>query len=312
MISNCLFVCNNARKGGAFYNNGTPAIWNCTFSGNNTVGAGESERNGGGINNYNGTLFMANSVICSNYSPAGSGCLGGGMFLYQGSAVISNCVFVGNGTGNSGGGVAISYNGTGMRLLTQCAFVGNTPQGIYTVYAIGATTTIVVNACTVRRNYSLGIYEDLSCSRWTNCIVWDNQTTDWYMRDSTNLVSYTATTGGVAGISKLRSLVTDGGGNLNANPLFADSVTGSWTAAGSYDPNLDRSTLIATNAAWTPNEHAGKAVWANTNSYYTYFYVVTNTATTLVVQARADGVATNTARYEIIDIHEKSKLGRYT
>jgi hypothetical protein len=144
----------------------------------------------------------------------------------------------------------------------------------------------------------------------TNCIVWGNTAYEWHTDSSTNSLAYTDLRGGLAGITNISSLVTDGGGNLNTNPLFGAEVTGTWTANGVYNADTFKTTLTDTNATWTPGVHAGKTVEVKANDIY-QFVIVTNSATNLTVWGNVTRAASGNA-YRIVDLHEKSRVGRWT
>lgn len=92
-----------------------------------TITAGNANRrrplehhqdDGGGIYNYEGSPTITNCVISSNSARDN----GGGMYNYKGSPLIINCRVTGNSAGGSGGGI---YNLDSSPALTNCAFTGN-------------------------------------------------------------------------------------------------------------------------------------------------------------------------------------------
>lgn len=321
LIANCNFFGNFATlNGGAIYfQQVNPLTTHCTFSGNQVSSDG-SEMGGAIFVQSDVAVTMDHCVFSRNTASRS----GGGVGCY-GSLVASNCTFIGNYGGNYyGGGLYLVFytSPNNYARLVNCSFIGNRQTsygggGMYVARGnVWGNTTTVINCtfyCNIASGNSGGIMVTGGNKLYmTNCIVWSNFPYNVAVNASTATVAYTAIEGGFGAITNGdSSVVTDGGGNLGGDPLFT-VVTGSWTAAGSYNTNLDQSTLIDGIATWTPNEHAGKAVWVNTNTSLAYFYVVTNTANTLTTQGSAHALGTNTAVYWIIDVHEKSKNGRYT
>lgn len=85
---------------------GTLNVLRCTVSGNTT-----------GIYNY-GTLLVANSTVFGNSTPT----VGGGIYMYSGSATITNSTFVNNAAQYGG---AIEFNSNSISTVTNNLFQGN-------------------------------------------------------------------------------------------------------------------------------------------------------------------------------------------
>jgi predicted outer membrane repeat protein len=111
-ITNCTFSGNSAGYGGAIHNeNSNPAITNCTFSGN-------SAGYGGAIHNENSSPAITNCTFSSN-----SGYYGGAIYNKDNSnPVIANCAFTGNSAEQDGG---VIYNYGGNPAITNCTFSNN-------------------------------------------------------------------------------------------------------------------------------------------------------------------------------------------
>jgi hypothetical protein len=211
-LTNCVFINNSsAHEGGGMENNHSgPALTYCTFINNSAY------RQGGGIRNTNGSSpvligcsFTGNSVTYS-YSHGGGICND-----YQDSPTLINCLFTDN-RAQRGGGM-YSYWGTAS--LTNCSFSGNSAgdRGGAMYY----------------RNVS---------STLTNCIVWGNTALqgeeiyfEFFRNPATMTVSYCDIRGGEAGVHvEAGNILNWGDGNIDAEPLFADSGDGDYRlSAGS-------------------------------------------------------------------------------
>lgn len=123
--------------GGAGINNqGTLTIIDSSVS-NNTCDAGA----GGGIYTA-GSLTVRNSLISNNSQIRAEGD-GGGIWVYDGSLVVSDTTFSGNAVGNGGGAIGV-YHGTvdivGSSFLNNTAFGGGGVRSYYgTVFIANST-----------------------------------------------------------------------------------------------------------------------------------------------------------------------------
>ena len=111
---------NTATHGGGIYNAGALTATNTVISGN-TVSSW-----GGGIysNGINSTMILTNCTISGNFAlkdGLGSGS-GGGIFIWEGDAIVTDCTISGNSGRGAGGGV---YN-NGTLTLTNSTISANT------------------------------------------------------------------------------------------------------------------------------------------------------------------------------------------
>ena len=80
--------------GGMVIKDASPAVTNCTFSGN-------TARNfGGGMKITQGSLTMTKCTFAANSAENN----GGGMYIYNVSPAVTNCTFAGNSANNGKGG----------------------------------------------------------------------------------------------------------------------------------------------------------------------------------------------------------------
>ena len=172
-----------------------------TISGGNAAAPYFSDRQGGGLLNFNGTPSIENCLFQSNRADSV-----GGAVYNTGDSFLSliNCSFVGNHTENSGGAI---YNSSSSPILINCSFQDNASFGSGgAIYSSFSSSPILVN-CSFQRNVALrgnggaifnslgsspiltnctfnvdsatygadAIYNIRECSPvFTNCIIWDS------------------------------------------------------------------------------------------------------------------------------------------
>ncbi|PEN05723.1 hypothetical protein CRI93_11480 [Longimonas halophila] len=143
------------------------------------------------------------------------------------SPVITNATFTGNTADLNGGAI---YNngasGTSSPMITNATFTGNTAD---------------LNGGAIGNNGIVGT----SSPQITNTILWGNTATndgdEIYNDDATPTLAHTLIEGGLGGISESGgSFTTDGGNNLDAEPLFVDAndPAGPDNAFGTADDGL--------------------------------------------------------------------------
>ncbi len=245
-VTNCTFSGNLAGWSGAgMYNDNSssPIVTNCTFSGNS---AHYDIAGGGGMYNLDSS------------SPTVTGCsfvdnsadIGGGMFNnHNSNPTVSRCTFVGNSASFDGGGM---YNmGNSSPIVTNCTFTGNSAYsdgwggggGMY-----NSSSSLTVTNCTFGGNLAIynggGMYNEWSNNLTvTNCILWGNTASEGneiYNDISYPVISYcdiTGSGGSGAGWNSFPFLGLDGGGNIDAEPLFIDA-DGADNTPGTEDDNL--------------------------------------------------------------------------
>jgi hypothetical protein len=198
-LSNVTFTVNTADDGGGMYNKSgsSPTLDNVTFSDNE---AGD----GGGMINLSSSPTLTNVIFAGNMA---SYEYGGGMYNHQSSPTLDNVTFSGNAAAAFGGGMCNYYSSS--PILTNVSFSGN---------AAGTAGG--------------GMQNHTSSPAIRNSILWGNQ--DWGGTDasaqidnydSTPVISHALVMGsGGSGPGWVSALGTDGGGNLDADPLFVTPV----------------------------------------------------------------------------------------
>lgn len=215
-IRNCVFRGNRAEFGGGLYadNLSSPTLENCTFIDN--LGAQQA----GGMHTFaSGPATQIRSCSFINNSSH----TGGGLFV-RANATVVNCVFTGNeatevsGFVGEGGGLFTIAVGFGFQ-MTNCTFSGNAArQG-------GA----------VHNSFGGG----LNTPSYDNCVLWGNAATtgnEVFNFGSTPTFSFCDIQGS-GGSGGGFTPGTDGGGNIDADPLFLDA-DGADDTVGTADDDL--------------------------------------------------------------------------
>ena len=185
------FVENTAGDGGGMYNDGSlPTLTNVDFAMNTASG------NGGGMYNIDSNAILINITFKGDSASSG-----GGIYNDTSSPTLTNGIFVGE-TATSGGAL---FNLSSSPVLTNLSLSGNV-----------ATT-------------GGGLYNDTSLPTVNNSILWGNSDDGssvaaaqiYNINLSTPLISYSLVQGsGGSGAGWDTALGTDGGGNIDDDPLF--------------------------------------------------------------------------------------------
>lgn len=208
-LTNVIFHNNSAgNDGGGMSNwdNSNPNLTNVTFNGNSSTA-------GGGMDNLNNSNSSLINVILSGNR---AGFAGGGIYNFSSSPSLTNVTFSGNSATNDGGGM---YNsGNSNPRLINVTFSGNNASG----NGGGMFNTSNSNP---RLDNSL---------LWGNSAITSPQIANF---SSTPVISYSLIQGSNgSGGSWDTTLGTDGGHNLDADPLFVAPIDPSSapTTTGNY------------------------------------------------------------------------------
>ncbi len=200
-------------------------------------------------------------TITGGYANGSSGFenYGGGIFNDgHGSGVrsnpqIKNCIIRCNQAG-AGGGIYNLGNGGGETnpTITNCVISGNRASmcgGIYNAgYYSDSDASPVLTNCTITGNHGGskggGMYNDAQNSgnsqpELINCILWNNHASESpyvYNNSALPSFSYSNVQGSGGSSSWSTPLGTDGGNNIDSNPLFVFSINGAY--APSPDGNF--------------------------------------------------------------------------
>jgi hypothetical protein len=173
-----------------------------------TITGGNTNGDGGGMDNVNASPTVTNCTFSGNTAASG-----GGMFTFNSSATVSNCSFSGNVA--SGGGGMYNSNNNSTPTVTNCTFSGNFATQGGGMYNLASSPT--VTNCTFSDNSSAfeggGMYNVGGGTTVTNCVLWGDGPDEIFGGAPT--VSNTDVQGGFAGI-----------GNIDTDPLFVDPDNG--------------------------------------------------------------------------------------
>jgi len=230
----CKFSRNNALVGGGMHNESSISISTfCTFSDNTAAILG------GGMNNsHSPRTTVTNCLFSGNAAD-----LGGGMFN-DSDTTLTNCKFIAN-IANSGGGMR---NASGNPTIINCTFSGN-----YASNNGGAIENFFANPILANSvfygntsNDGGGMYNGRSSNvEVINCIMWDDRPneiinvifSDLFNADGTTTIAYSNIEGSGGSAAYDTLLGIDGGGNIDADPLFVDPL-GADGVAGTVDDDL--------------------------------------------------------------------------
>ena len=230
LITNCRF---NYNFNGITNDHSNANITYCIFSKNRVAIESISCDN----------LIVTKCQFTENYSN-----FGGAIYNYRSRLSIKDCSFTKNSsysslTKGSGNGGAI-YNTGGTLILTNCFFIGNYAEekgaGIYT-----NGYSVTFKNCTFAQNISkagiiLTSEKSSNTCNFSNCILWDDGNEIWWSDGSIITIDHTDIKSGGSAIYDPKNELVWGTGNINIDPLFANSNNGDYhlkSQAGRYDPN---------------------------------------------------------------------------
>ena len=246
------------KRGGGLYNDaGNPAVSNVSFVGNTAGNSGGGAANytgstpafigvvfHGNVANYGGGMFSSLSAPTltdvSFYSNIAN--YGGGLGTYNSDPLLTNVTFISNTATLSGGGMHSEKDSDAS--LTNVLFAGNAAEwggGMVNDKASDPILTNVTFYGNVSRDALGGGLRNVSNSypELYNCVLWGN-TPLQVQNIITSSVTFYHTLiqdSGGSGGGWDAGLGTDGGGNIDADPLFLDP-DGADNVPGTLDDNL--------------------------------------------------------------------------
>jgi hypothetical protein len=212
--------------GGGMLNSGNPTLTNVTFSGNS------ADEAGGGMHNSYGSPILTYVTFSSN-----AAFHGGGMSNIYGSPMLTNVTFSGNSADEDCGGMRNFYT---TPTLTNVTFSGNTAgHGGGMCNQLGKSTLTNVTFSDNTAVHGGGMITSECDLALTNVILWGNSAPNGagiFNDSSTPQISYSDIQGCGGSGSWNSACGADGGGNIEADPLFVDPVHASLapTTAGNY------------------------------------------------------------------------------
>ncbi len=297
-FTNCT-VCANVASGtsGLYCGGGVycagGAFMNCAVCGN-SIGSQTTQGRGGGF--YYSSGSITSCIVSGNTATApilSARAQGGGVYCEsRWPTLLTNCIVSGNvvndeGGVTEGGGM---YKGTAI----NCIISSNTAVGAERDGGgVWSTSSSQFKNCIFHGNTSRAIH-GVSDPVVTNCLFYGNPDSDYYQNGT--LLTGAAAINALAGNS----------GNVDGDPLFVmdgpAAITGTWTAAPIYNATTWQTTLTNAGASYTPNAFAGRLINTDT-SQLSQAYIVSNTATEIVVWGDVTAYAASGDSYKLIDYH---------
>jgi hypothetical protein len=243
-IIKCTIIDPNRTGRGFYIHNGEDA--NCVISGL-TIRNSYTAELGAGIFCYNSSPSICNCIVTENSAGLYSG---GGICCKDSNALIMNCIINNNSAKQDGGGLECW---SARPQITNCAIsnnhAGNYGGGVDCYYA---DDVVLTNCTLVRNTTSKGGAVDLWETNLNvkNSILWANQAASGtqlqllYGNNSAS-VSYCNIQGGLSGVDVLYGHVDWGSGNIDSDPCFA-------LFDPNGDPNLWEFYLQSSHGRWNP------------------------------------------------------------
>jgi len=202
--------------GGMESQGGNPSLSNCTFVGNTAV-------NGGGFYNDASSLPLLTDIIFRNDT---AGSFGGGFYDNGNPLSPQNILFESNHATLGGGGLFESGSST----LTNLTFYNNTSKYGGGIFVTGSNSPNIVNTI---------LWQDAAAI--TGSEVYNTSS-------GTVTSSYSLIQGGVAGSGVGPNALTDGGSNMDADPLFVNPGSNDFTLTSS-SPAINAGNTSAVSAS---------------------------------------------------------------
>ncbi len=217
---------NAGSTGGGIYNQqSSPTLTNVEISGN------DADSRGGGIYNNNSNATLTNVEIRGNTADFD----GGGMYNNNSSPTLTNVEISGNSATYDGGGM-VNVSGASP-MVTNSIFSGNSARdggGMYNFFDSSPSITNSTFSGNTANNNGGGMYNISSSSPMvTNTIIWNNaadgdtsSTSASVFNNSSNpefsysLIANSRDANG----DWVGAIGSDGGNNIDANPLFEEGI----------------------------------------------------------------------------------------
>jgi hypothetical protein len=188
-------------------------------------GSLSAQKEGAGMVNATSSPTLSNLVFTGNFAET----MGAGMFNKSSSSpTLTNVTFSSNESGSTGGGMR---NSNSSPALLNVLFSGNKSQfggGMYNDSSNPGLTNLTFSGNLALFGSGGGMYNSSSNPTLTNTILWNNQAGtsghQIFNVSSTPVISYSDIQGSGGSSSWDTALGTDGGNNIDDDPLFVTPV----------------------------------------------------------------------------------------
>lgn len=226
-ITECTFTINSASFGGGISSEqSNPTLTRCIVTENT------SSNVGGGIYNENSDVTVTDCAFDSNSSVKE----GAGMYNFGSNPIVTNTIFIGNSTTSSPGHGAGMYNRGSSPTVANCIFSGNkilrhAGDDGGGMYNTASSNPMVLNstfAGNIASGDGGGIANFGGNTILINCILSSNSTrssrSPQVYNQSTMIIRFSNVEGS-GGSSNWQGFPfgSDGGGNIDADPLYVDA-----------------------------------------------------------------------------------------
>jgi hypothetical protein len=212
VASDCSFNLNFAStRGGGMYNyRGSFVVTRCTFS-DNPAGF-----DGGGIS----SLYSSSAGTVSDCIFTGNTATQASAMENLASIIVTGCVFAGN-TSFGDFGAMLNLGGSSHQVV-NCIFTGNTGGALW-----NSASSVTITNCTFNSNTGYVLYSIQRASVMVvNSILWNPaaRRENYPSGALTTYHSCDIRRSGGSGAAWDTALGSDGGGNIDADPMFADAA----------------------------------------------------------------------------------------
>ncbi|MCK4752789.1 MAG: hypothetical protein KAS75_05030 [Planctomycetes bacterium] len=245
VVANTIIDPNGAGRG-FYFDSGEDA--NCVISGL-TIRNGYTGGKGGGVYCYNSSPTITNCIISGN----SAGTHGGGLFCQNSDLQIIGCVISSNTSANDGGGIE---HWRGKSVVTNCIISDNLANGVGGGADYFDSDDIILTNCTFVKNSADsggGFYSWGSDVSVKNSILWANEATEGSQvaLDTSGSVSidYSDVQGGETAVDDPGDGLIWDSNNIDSDPCFAF-----FSANG--DPNVWDFHLQSVYGRWDANSQS--------------------------------------------------------